>query len=311
MERPINKDIETTIRIANAIEEDIREYKSFDAESAYIKNRKRLEHRRTEKSFGYYALRIAAVLLLPLVISTTLLSYLYVKQSKQIEAVSYLESFSAPGVITRIQLPDHSSVWLNAGSSLRYPTRFEGKERFVYLSGEAYFEVQSDKEHPFSVSLANGLKVQAHGTKFNINAYEEEATIKTSLEKGLVDIISGEQVIPLEPNQQLVFYKNSNEMSVCPVYIEEEIAWKEGRLVFRNATLEEVIKQLSRKYNVDIILHKESRKEYKFRATFSSENITQILSYLSMAAPIHWSFSDTKQQQDFTYPRQRIDIWLK
>lgn len=86
---------------------------------------------------------------------------------------------------------------------------------------------------------------------------------------------------------------------------------KMGKLVFRNATLEEVVKKLSRRYNIDIVLHRESQKDYKFRATFSSENITQILDYLRMVAPISWSFADMKQQQDYTYPRQRIDVWLK
>ena len=134
-------------------------------------------------------------MLLPLIISTGVLSYLYTRQLKQADTVSYLEVLSAPGIVTQVLLPDSSKVWLNAGSSLRYPSRFTEKERNVQLSGEGYFEVQSDKEYPFYVSLDNGIKVKAHGTKFNINAYKEDRVVETTLEAGLVDVISASRTI--------------------------------------------------------------------------------------------------------------------
>ena len=303
--------IKETLRMAKAIEKDIREYKSFDVQAAYQKNKKRLDAERRRLSFTFYLSRIAAGLLLPLIISTGTLSYLYIRQLKQADAVSYLEASSAPGIVTRIVLPDSSKVWLNAGSSLRYPSRFTKKERNVRLSGEGYFEVQSDKKHPFYVSLDNGIKVKAYGTKFNINAYKEEQMMETTLESGSVDIISDSRTIPLKPSEQVCYNKANGHFTTGTVNIEEKTAWKEGKLIFRNATLEEVVKKLSRKYGIDIVLHRESRKDYKFRATFSSENITQVLDYLRMAAPISWSFTDMKQQQDYTYPRQRIDIRVK
>ena len=267
-------DIKKTIRIAKAIENDIREYKSFDVQAAYQKNRKRLDTGRRKYLLTFYISRIAAILLLPLIISTGVLSYLYTRQLKQADTVSYLE-------------------------------------RNVQLSGEGYFEVQSDKEYPFYVSLDNGIKVKAHGTKFNINAYKEDRVVETTLEAGLVDVISASRTIWLKPNEQVCYDKEDGHFTTSVANIEEKTAWKEGKLVFRNATLEEVVKKLSRRYNVDIVLHRENQKDYKFRATFSSESITQILDYLRMAAPISWSFADMKQQQDYTYPRQRIDVWLK
>ena len=196
-------DIKKTIRIAKAIENDIREYKSFDVQAAYQKNRKRLDTGRRKYLFTFYISRIAAILLLPLIISTGVLSYLYTRQLKQADTVSYLEVLSAPGIVTQVLLPDSSKVWLNAGSSLRYPSRFTEKERNVQLSGEGYFEVQSDKEYPFYVSLDNGIKVKAHGTKFNINAYKEDRVVETILEAGLVDVISAFRTIWLKPNEQV------------------------------------------------------------------------------------------------------------
>ena len=304
-------DIKTTVRIAKAIDDDIREYRSFDVQVAYQKNRKRLEVVREHRPFTYYILQIAAILLLPLLVSTVTLSYLYIQQSKQFDVVSYLEASSARGFVTQVLLPDSSRIWLNSGSKLCYPSRFTDKERNVRLSGEGYFEVQSDKEHPFCVSLDNGIKVKTYGTKFNVKAYEGDRIIETTLRSGLLDVLFGTRIIPLKPNEQVSYDKNERRFMVSSVNINEKMAWKEGKLVFRNATLEEVLKELSRRYNVDIILHRESEKNYKFRATFSSGNITQILDYLRLAAPISWSFADMKQQQDYTYPRQRIDVWLK
>lgn len=305
------KDIQNNIQIAKAIEDDMHEYESLDVQAAYLKNRQRLESFRKKRSITYYMLRIAAILLLPLAISTGTLSYLYLEQLGNIENVTYLEAFSAPGIVTRVQLPDSSTVWLNAESSLRYPSRFTEKNRIVHLSGEGYFEVQSDKEHPFFVSLNSGIRVKAHGTKFNVNAYDDDLLMETSLETGLVDVINGTRTILLKPNEQVVYNKEEKHFIVRPANLEEKTAWREGKMIFRNATLEDVLKQLSRRYNIDITLHRETTKDYKFRASFSTEDITQILNYLRLAAPISWSFADTKQQLDYTYPRQRIDVWLK
>lgn len=305
------EDIKTNIRIAKAIDDDMHEYTSYDVQAAYQKNRGRIEVAQRKHLFVRYVMRVAAVLLLPLIASTSILSYLYIGQLGVKDQIAYLEASSAPGIVTRIQLPDSSSVWLNAGSMLRYPSRFEKDNRTVHLTGEGYFEVQSDKAHPFYVALQEGIQVKAHGTKFNISAYEDDQLMETSLETGLVDVISGSRSIPLKPDQQVVFDKKENKFSIRTVNIDEKTAWKTGRLVFRNATLDEVVKQLSRRYNMDITLHKESKKEYRFRATFSTENITQILNYLRLAAPIQWAVADTKQQDDLTYPRQRIDVWLK
>lgn len=110
------------------------------------------------------------------------------------------------------------------------------------MSGEGYFEVQSDKEYPFYVSLDNGIKVKAHGTKFNINAYKEDRVVETTLEAGLVDVISASRTIWLKPNEQVCYDKEDGHFTTSVANIEEKTAWKEGKLVFRNATLEEVVK---------------------------------------------------------------------
>jgi len=308
---PDNKDIQEYLLLAKAINDDIIDYENYNIGKAFLRNQQRIASSSRKQRVVRSALRIAAVLLLPFILSTGILSYLYIGQMQNDKEVSYLEVVSAPGVITKMELPDKSKVWLNAGSSLRYPSRFTGNERNVYLSGEGYFEVQSDKQNPFYVSVNDNMKIMAHGTKFNVNAYGDEQWIETTLETGLVDVIMNKQSVLLEPSE-LAYYDRSNQkLSIRPVNVDEKTAWKDGRLIFRNTSLDEVVKQLSRRYNVDIVMHKRTNIDYKCRASFSTESITQILDYLKLVAPMKWKIAETKQLLDSTYPRQRIDIWLK
>ncbi|MDR1980996.1 MAG: DUF4974 domain-containing protein [Tannerellaceae bacterium] len=303
--------IKEQLRIAKAIDDDIREYASYDVEKAYRKvdrKKRRFDRKRVVTTFLY---RAAAVLIIPLLTSTGVLSYLYVKHHAANENITYYTATSAPGTVTQLCLPDSSKVWLNAGSTLRYPSSFTSEERQVYLSGEGYFEVRSDRSHPFYVSVSEAMRVKAYGTKFNVSSYNDDPAIETVLESGFVDVQFNRQSIRLSPSELASFDKDNKKIAITKVRIDEKTSWKDGKLIFRNATLEEVIKSLSRRYNVDIVLHKETKKTYKFRASFSNETITQVLNYIKLAAPIEWSITETRQRTDSTYELQRIDIRLK
>ncbi|MDR1938123.1 MAG: DUF4974 domain-containing protein [Tannerellaceae bacterium] len=305
------ENIKEYIQVARTIDDDIREYASYDVEGAYRKvdrRKRRLDRKRVVTAF---LLRAAAVLIIPLLASTALLSYLYVKQQASKENITYCTVTSAPGTVTQLCLPDSSKVWLNAGSTLRYPSSFIPGERQVSLSGEGYFEVKSDRSNPFYVSVSEAMRVKAYGTKFNVSSYGDDPAIETVLESGFVDVQFNTQSIRLSPSEQASFDKANKKVAITKVRIDEKTSWKEGKLMFRNATLEEVIKSLSRRYNVDIVLHKETEKTYKFRASFSNETITQVLNYMKLAAPIEWSITETRQRTDSTYELQRIDIRLK
>lgn len=305
------KDIKRYILIAKAIDADICDYDNYDIEQAFARNQKRITAYSWKQKYLNNALRIAAILLLPFILSTGFLSYLYINRLQEDKHISYLEVVSAPGIVTQMELPDKSKVWLNAGSSLRYPSHFTGDERTVYLSGEGYFEVQSDRLHPFYVSVNEKMKVKAHGTKFNVNAYSDEMWVETTLETGKVDVLIHKQSVLLKPNEQAYYSKSDQKLLIRTVNVEEKTAWKDGRLVFRNTSLDEVIKRLSRRYNVDIVMHRKTDIDYKCRASFSTESVTQILDYLKLVAPIDWKIVETEQLKDSSYPRQRIDIWLK
>ena len=217
------------------------------------------------------------------------------------------------GQISRIVLSDGSVVWLNAESKLVYPARFDGKKRNVQLTGEGYFEVKADPEHPFFVSTPDSIKVMAHGTEFNVDAYPEEGKVKMTLVEGKVDICNeeGRRLMKLSPGFQVEYDKEKKTLSSLRVNLDAVTGWTEGKMIFRDATIADVVKRLSRHYNVDINLHCDAPDKYRFRATFSHESISQVLDYLRLAAPLSWSFSETRQQSDFSYPRQEIDLWLE
>lgn len=300
-----------TIEEIKALTEDILEYQSVDVDKAYSRLNRQMHRKQGRSVFMQTFSRIAAILLLPLLISSVMFSYLYMKQKEQIEQIGYTQVSSAPGTITRLVLPDKSVAWLNSGSTLSYPAVFSDEAREVKLSGEGYFEVESDLEHPFYVITKEGLKIMAYGTKFNVNAYADETFVETVLEQGKIDVINQNERVQLEPNKLAVYDINTGQFTVSQTNLDEKIGWKDGKLIFRNTPLDEVLKRLSKRYNIDIVLHQKSKKEYKYRATFTTETIEQILNYLKLTAPIEWSVKKPQKNQDDSFVHPRIDVYLK
>ena len=253
--------------------------------------------------------RYAAFLTIPLLLSSLILGYLYFGGTEDEE--KYAEVMAASGAVIRYELPDHSVVWLNAGSTLRYPTVFRKNNRNVELKGEAYFEVQADKERPFYVRTSNGLSVYVYGTKFNVAAYDDDDYIETVLEKGKVNVITPTQeTIVLAPGEQLLYDKNSQKTTKNKVDVYGKVAWKDGKLIFRNASLEEIFKRLERHFNVEIQFDNRYGKEYKYRATFRTETLPQILDYLARSADMKWKIEEPHQQADDTLSKTKIRVEL-
>lgn len=151
----------------------------------------------------------------------------------------------------RVTLPDGSIVWLNAESSLKYPTEFSGRQRIVKLTGEAYFEVAENENMPLKVELS-GMEIKVLGTHFNVMAYENEKNITTTLLEGKVKVTEAGKSKLLKPGQAASFDKASQRFSVATANTEQAIAWKNGYFDFREATLKTVMRQLSRWYNVEV-----------------------------------------------------------
>ncbi|MBX2925286.1 MAG: FecR domain-containing protein [Chitinophagaceae bacterium] len=157
----------------------------------------------------------------------------------------------------KIILPDGTKVWLNAGSSLRFPVAFTGKSRNVYLQGEGYFEVSKDPVMPFYVNAGNSL-VEVLGTHFNVNAYEDEDAVSTTLLEGKVKVdqnaVTGSTTgaVILKPGEQADLSKSGRITTRRDVNIDEVVAWKEGFFDFKNIPVTDLMRQIVRWYDVDI-----------------------------------------------------------
>jgi ferric-dicitrate binding protein FerR (iron transport regulator) len=151
----------------------------------------------------------------------------------------------------KLRLPDGSDVWLNASSSIRYPTTFTGNERKVEVTGEAYFEIAHDRSHPFLVTV-DDMTIQVVGTHFNVNAYPEEMTTKTTLLEGSVRLFKAGSHTSLVPGQQAQFSSKGQFTLLENVDLDEVVAWKNGFFSFTKADLQTVMRQIARWYDVDI-----------------------------------------------------------
>lgn len=167
--------------------------------------------------------------------------------------VLYNTMTTAKGRQYRLMLADGSKVWLNASSSITYPTSFTGNQRKVTITGEAYFEIAHDVTKPFSVS-ANGTEVLVLGTHFNINAYSDEADVKTTLLEGKVKISSTDngKWSMLKPGQQASISHESNKIVVEAVDLQEVVAWKDGLFIMKKADISSIMRQIARWYDVEI-----------------------------------------------------------
>lgn len=186
---------------------------------------------------------------------------IYNVRSNNSQEIGYNEMTTPKGRNFRVELPDGTLVWLNAASSIRFPTAFTGNKREVTIKGEAYFEVMKNPNIPFVVHVDNRADIEVLGTHFNINAYSDEPVIKTTLLEGKVKVTSAtgpdksrEQSATLSPGQQSLL--TASAMQLVQPDLEQVMAWKNGLFNFEGATLNEVMKQLERWYDIEVVYEK-------------------------------------------------------
>ncbi|NIG53888.1 FecR family protein [Chitinophaga sp. Cy-1792] len=165
-------------------------------------------------------------------------------------AIAYNVLTTPKGGLFQVALPDGSHVWLNAASSLKYPTTFKDK-RIVELTGQAYFEIAADASMPFIVKSGD-MDVQVLGTSFDIMAYADEASINTTLIQGAVVVKSGGKQYPLKPGQQSVRNNDTKALDVTAANIEQVLSWRNGHFELENTDLPAFLRQLSRWYDIEI-----------------------------------------------------------
>ncbi|MBO9154457.1 FecR domain-containing protein [Chitinophaga sp. GCM10012297] len=189
----------------------------------------------------------------------------------------------------QVTLQDGTTVWLNAGSELTFPTVFTGHERTVRLKGEAYFEVAANAAMPFKVE-ARGQTVQVLGTKFNVMAYEDEASVNTTLLQGAVKIIKGSRSSVLWPGQQSEV--RGNDISVYEVDLDAALAWKDGYFVFKNEDIGSIMRKISRWYNVTVQFEGQSGRKTFGGKISRSHNISDVLKILELTGSIRFRIEE-------------------
>lgn len=186
-----------------------------------------------------------------------------------------------------VVLPDGTRVWLNAASSLKFPTAFTGKDRNVELSGEAYFEVAKNKNKPFKV-VANQTTVTVLGTHFNIMSYTDEPKVAATLLEGSVSFSKGSSNVLLKPGQQASAAANSTGIKLFNVDVDEVVAWKQGDFVFQGENIQEIMRKVSRWYDVEVVYQGDLSGQ-DFSGEISKFNsLSKVLSMLEKTGTVHF-----------------------
>ncbi len=231
--------------------------------------------RNNRKKWMGNILKYAAITLLFLALPV---SY-WLGRSGGLEKASFTTVTCALGDKTYLILPDSSKVWLNSGSKLTFNNYFKRGERQVHLEGEAYFEVTKDKKSTFRVKTSE-FEVMVLGTAFNLKAYAGETSVETTLVEGSLKVMSDDKQKMIQPNQKLIFNRDSKEMKVYELTDTfAETQWKDGRLVFRNESLLEIKPKLERWFDVDIVFADSLVEKRRFTGILERESILEAISY--------------------------------
>ncbi len=246
--------------------------------------------------------RAAAVLLLPV-----LLFYVLHKDTN-FNSVQWVEIHAPYGARTQFSLPDGSTGWLNSGSIIRYPVGFNS-ERKVTLNGEAYFDVVKNTDSPFIVD-ANQIRVKVLGTSFNVLSYDRDSISEVVVASGKVEVSSAGQLLAsqLLPSERLVLNQSSNRYSKSTVDIVNYLSWKSGKLIFLNDNLNEVVRKVSRFYNVDFEVKENVNRKELFRAILEDESLEEVLKYMKLTMSIDYSMLERKPDQDNRISKRKVII---
>ncbi len=263
-----------------------------------------LSHFRSYRNW-YIGLAVAA----SLIFAVVLFPSLYNKKQPVIASAERNEISTGNGSRTKVQLPDGSLVWLNAGSKLHYDKSFGITSRHVTLSGEAFFDVTKNKEKPFIIQTSS-IDIKVVGTAFNVKAYPGDRTTETSLIRGIIEVTirnrPNDKII-LSPNEKLIVENNPVEknrltstgraepvVSINPIQPSKkdstitEIQWVQNRLVFDDERLQEIALKMERWYNVKIEIKSEKLFDKRISGSFINENIDQAMEALSITGKFHY-----------------------
>lgn len=275
-DQPVFSELEIKIINQEEISEKVWQQSIKSYKSSFIRKGKNVNR--------FFLLKVAASIL---ILAATLFSiYYFIQQDteKSVE-VRWMLKQNPAGQKSKIFLPDGSVVWLNAASTLQYAENFSDSNRYITLKGEAYFEVEKDVNRPFIVNCGQILTT-ALGTKFDINGFKENA-VNISLLQGSV-IVNSERLKDdkgrmLNPGEFIVFNNNGENFERGEFDIDDITAWKEGILIFKDATFDEIKDKLEIWFGTEIIFNASTKYHKHYNGRFNNENLQNILESLSFA----------------------------
>ena len=247
----------------------------FEEENLVAKAERRLgrrleqENQKRQEVFKLKSVLRYAAAIVGVIVLAAGLAYWFRNKAEELVVAS-----AAHGQVREMLLPDGTKVWLNQSSVLKYPRAFEGKERHVYLDGEAYFEVAKDEGKPFHV-LANGVDIKVLGTSFNVMAYRGHTI--TTLVEGKVCLTYKDESVLIVPDRQAEVIAETGKILMREVYARNFTLWKDGVFYFENAALETIAERLSQWYDVNIIFNDEALKKLRYSVEMKRYNNIQDL----------------------------------
>lgn len=230
--------------------------------------------------------RIAAAILIPLLVSAASFYYFSGKFNRQEDVFTV---FAERGQKTQIFLPDGTQVWLNSDSYLSYSSVFNRDNREVTLKGEAFFDVTKDDEHSFTVK-AEGINIVVHGTAFNVSAYPDEEMATVSLLRGAVTVENAVERVQLEPGQQVQIPRDRQSWKLFPCDVEMECLWTQNMLRSENTPAVEVFAKLEKWYGVNIHVEN-SDSPVKYGFVLKSESLREILDLINRITAIDYQIN--------------------
>jgi len=311
LKSPENNKVFQQLKKIDSLTADLNLLRQFNLNEG--KKQVRKKYRRTKVvSISGWMQRIAAILFIPVLLGGI---WYYRQQNELRKDLAVLmvtqEIVTQPGTKTHLFLPDSTEVWLNAASSLKFPSAFAGNERRIALEGEAIFKVYKNKKKPFIVSTS-AMEVEAVGTEFNVSAYSGDLKFSTTLAEGKVKItdrIKPDQIMFIDPGAQLNYDTKNKTYKAENVRVEDVIAWRDGVLIFNETPFHEVAAKLGRWFNADIKISDPSIANYRFTGTFTSESLDQVMELLTLSTPIAYSSSKRKILDNRNFSKQEIKIW--
>jgi len=264
-----------------------------------INNQQIHQHKPKALSTSLYHVfsKVAAILIIPLLLLSVYLYFNPANSSTKMGSNTFREIYTKPGTRTQIDLPDGTRVWLNDGTTFRYPEQFAGSQREVFVDGEAYFEVKSNPENPFVVNNPM-MNTIVTGTHFNLNAYSADKYFEATLLEGKIHLENEDKKLVMKPGEQVQFDAHNENLVQKVVDPQNAAAWVDGKLIFKDEKLGTAIKKLARWYNVEIILTDPEINNYLLTGRIQDEKLDQSLKLISLALPVKFEFKKVYNQTE-------------